>query len=254
MIKKTLIFLTLCMSISLFSQQVEINKYQYIIVQNKFDYLKSPDQFQTSSLLKFLLKKKGYKVFLSSEKLPQKLNNNRCLSLSATVKDNSSMLSIKNNIELIDCYGKTVYTSVTGKSRNKDYKKGYHEAIRNAFDSMVDVGYNQDSSIVNAKEVIEETAVVVKAVPKVVITPSSDVNIEKVTPSGRDILYAQANTNGFQLINTKPEVIFVILKTNVKDVFVIKDKNGIFHKVDGNWVAEYYENTQFVEKQYQVKF
>ncbi len=252
MIKKTLFFLTLFMSISLFSQQSEFDKYQYIIVQSKFEFLKSADQFQTSSLLKFLLKKKGFKVFLSNEKLPQLLNNNRCLSLSASIIDNSSMLSIKNTIELKDCYGKVLYTSKVGKSRNKDYKKGYHEAIRRAFDSMTDFEYDYDSSIAINKGVTKGKAAVVKVTSKIVKT--LEIKKEIVTSKDSVILYAQENANGFQLINTKPEVIFIILKTNVKNVFVIKDKNGIFYKVGEIWVAEYYENTQFVEKQYQVKF
>jgi hypothetical protein len=251
MLKKALFSFTLFISISLFSQQSDFNKYQYIIVQSKFDHLKNVDQFQTSSLLKFLFLKKGYKAFLSNEKLPQKLNNNRCLSLSANVKDNSSLLSIKNSIELKDCYGKILYTSKVAKSRNKDYKRGYHEAIRNAFESMTDLEF--DSTLVlNKVELNDKENVIVNSASEGIIT--SNIKKETVTSNAIDILYAQANENGFQLINTKPEVVFVILKTNLKDVFVIKDKNGIFHKVDGNWVAEYYENTQFVEKKYQVKF
>jgi hypothetical protein len=255
MIKKTLIFLSLFMSISLFSQQLELDKYQYIIVQSKLEFLKSADQFQTSSLLKFLLKKKGFTVFMSNEKLPQNLNNNRCLSLSATILDNSSMLSIKNTIELKDCYGKVLYTSKVGKSRNKDYKKGYHEAIRSAFGSMTDFEYNSNTAIASKKEVTADKDLVVVdiiATPKVVKTPS--VKTEIVVSNDVDMLYAQVNTNGYQLINTKPEVVFVILKTNVKNVFVIKDKNGVFYKVGEIWVAEYYENTELIEKQFQVKF
>ena len=68
------------------------------------------------------------------------------------------------------------------------------------------------------------------------------------------MLYAQAKSNGFQLVNTTPEVVFIILKTNIKDVFVIKGKNGIIYKNGNIWVAEYYENTKLVVKQYHIKF
>ena len=64
----------------------------------------------------------------------------------------------------------------------------------------------------------------------------------------------QAKANGFQLVNTTPEVVFLLLKTNVKDVFVIKDKNGILYKVGDVWIAEFYENDRLTTKTYLIKF
>ena len=43
MIKKATFFLVLLMSSSLFSQQINLDKYQYIIVSNKFDFVKDTD-------------------------------------------------------------------------------------------------------------------------------------------------------------------------------------------------------------------
>ncbi|MFT7331281.1 MAG: hypothetical protein ACI848_001359, partial [Roseivirga sp.] len=67
-------------------------------------------------------------------------------------------------------------------------------------------------------------------------------------------LYAQPNENGFQLINLKPAVVFLILKTNIKDVFIISNKNGVLYKKGPSWIAEFYENGTLVEKKYQLKF
>ncbi|MGY8910777.1 MAG: hypothetical protein ACKVIG_13095, partial [Flavobacteriales bacterium] len=67
MIKKTIFLLMLLVSNSLLSQQTNLNKYQYIIVADQFDFLKEVDQYQTSSLTKFLLEKKGFEVFLSNQ-------------------------------------------------------------------------------------------------------------------------------------------------------------------------------------------
>jgi hypothetical protein len=69
-----------------------------------------------------------------------------------------------------------------------------------------------------------------------------------------DVLYAQTKNNGFQLVNTALEVVFLILKTNVKNVFIIHDKNGILYKCGENWIAEFYENNQLITKEYQIKF
>ena len=109
--KKIIITLILFVSISTSSQQKEINNYKYIIVANKFNFLKSEDQYQTSSLTRFLLKKKGFIVFKSDENFPNDLSENRCLALTANVIDASRMFSVKSKIELRDCNNLLVYTS-----------------------------------------------------------------------------------------------------------------------------------------------
>ena len=67
-------------------------------------------------------------------------------------------------------------------------------------------------------------------------------------------MYAQKITNGFQLVNTKPEMVFQILKSSKKEFFYIKNKNGVLFKNGNNWIAEYYENNQLIQKKYQIKF
>jgi phosphoribosylformylglycinamidine (FGAM) synthase-like amidotransferase family enzyme len=68
------------------------------------------------------------------------------------------------------------------------------------------------------------------------------------------VLYAQPKGNGYQLINAMPEIVFIILKTNSKDRFIIKNKNGSFTKTNDIWVAEFYEDDKFQIQKYQVKF
>jgi hypothetical protein len=152
MFKQISFFILLFISTSLFSQQSKLDKYQYIIVPDKFDFVRSTDQYKTSSLTKFLLSKKGFKVFLSSEKLPQELQNNRCTALMVNIKDESSMFTTKSTIEMIDCYGEIIYISKVGQSKDKEYKKAFQEAIRNAYDSMTDFEYSFTPSLVVNKE------------------------------------------------------------------------------------------------------
>ncbi len=249
---------------SLLSQQINLDKYQYIIVADQFDFLKEADQYQTSSLTKFLLEKKGFKVFLSSENLPDKLFEDRCLSLFASVKEESGFLTLKNMIEIKDCYGKIIYTSKVGKTKLKDYKKGYQDAIRRAYETMEDFEYSYNPTLVSEEKKVEKEEIIAKNIsdevvsnvvvsPKVIIT-SEDKNTETTKGKNLTTLYAQAIENGFQLVNTKPEVIFILLKTNVKDTYLIKDKNGSFYKKDSIWVAEYYLGNKLVKEEYQVKF
>jgi hypothetical protein len=182
----------------------------------------------------------------------------------ATVKEESSMFTIKNSIEIKDCFGKVLYTSQVGKSKEKGYKVGYQEAIRNAYESMTDFKYSYNPDLVNVKKeassgnvISEKGSVPVKTNPIVVLNSDDKTALnkdKKVVYKSIDFLYSKSKRDGFDLVNTKSEVVFFILKTNVKDVFIIKDKNGIMYKVGGNYVAEFYENNQLIVKEYQIKF
>lgn len=258
--KKIILFFTLifCSGIQ-FSQNINIDKYQYIIVPEQFNFVKSIDEYQTSSLTKFLFEKKGFKVFLSSEDLPDNLANNRCNALTASVNNISSMIRIKVLIEIKDCYGKILYTSDKGISRIKDFKRGYQQAIKNAFETMSDFeySYNPNLSIDTVTPTVVSTAAVVKS--ENLITKEKDSLIKnEIISDNKDnsiqLLYAQPKEQGYQLINTKPEVVFTILKTSEEDFYIIKNKNGTLFKKDNIWVAEYYENGEVVQKKYKIKF
>ena len=275
MIKKATTIFIFLIAISLNSQQKKINNYKYIIVLEKFDFLKHIDQYQTSSLTKFLLEKNGFTVFLSNETLPEDLMKNRCLGLTANVIDDSGMFTVKNIIQLKDCNNNVIYTSKVGKSKEKDYKKGYHEAIRNAHASMDDIQYSykplEESSIKKEIEVVKQEIIVPvkkvlpvkKEIPVKIVSGINTVIPDPITKDNSiktdikfntNVLYAQAIENGFQLVNTKPALVFKVLNTKVKDVFIIKDKNGILYKNEDVWVAEYYNNTTLVVEKYQIKF
>lgn len=225
-------------SISVFTQK-SINEYKYIIVPNQFEFVKEIDQYRTSSLTKFLFNKYGFTAFLSDESLPEDLLENRCLALTADVKNNSNMFTTKNVIELKDCGNRVIYTSVEGKSKVKEYKKAYHEAIREAFKSIKKLNYKYSPSR-GFKEVQSE---VVKKVVK-----------KKVVKINDNELFAQPKEDGYQLVNTKPEIVFELSNTYLKDVFIIKNKNGILYKSVDVWIAEYYKNNTKVVEEYNVKF
>jgi hypothetical protein len=249
-----------------FGQKKDINNYKFIIVPERFAFLKQNDQYQTSSLTKFLLEKNGFTTFLDSDEYPKILKENICNGLTAFVEDKSSMFKVKVIIELRDCFNKVVFTSQEGGSNLKDYKKGFQEAIRNAHASMSDFKYEAFSiapKVEAKKQNIVEVPVIQQRVKtkkvvaeKAVATISlktEEVVINKNLES-INILYAQPKENGFQLMNLKPTVVFVILKTNVKDVFILKGKNGLFYKKERFWIAEFYEDGNFIEKKYQIKF
>jgi hypothetical protein len=69
-----------------------------------------------------------------------------------------------------------------------------------------------------------------------------------------EALNAQTTKNGFLLVNKKSREVYQLLQTDLKEVFIIKEVNGIFYKKDTFWVAEYYENNELIQKAYQVIF
>ena len=265
--KNIILVLFLIMSnIFVFGQEKKVNNYKFIVVPDQFNFLKKKDEYKTSSLTKFLLKKNGFTVFLNSEQYPKDLIDNPCSGLKALVLDKSSMFKVKVIIELRDCSNRLLYTSDEGVSKLKEYKKGFQEAIRNAHASMIDVVYEPfllEPIGKDKKEIVTVNPVLVKEVKEVKLEVELPVinNIEEaaqVSPTNNialdSTLYAQPKENGFQLINLKPQVVFVILNTSVKGVFVIKDKNGLLYKKGENWIAEFYEGGEIVVKKYNIKF
>ena len=253
MYRFTFTLLFLFSSLFLVGQELKLDNYKYIIVADKFHFVKEVDGYQTSSLTKFLLEKKGFQVFLSNENFPEAVLQDKCkIALFADVIDKSDFLTTKFIIVLNDCKGNTIYTSKVGKSKLKEYKKAYQESIRNAFNTMTDVSYSykpsdkKESTIdkisdLSNKKMISNDSVIEK-------------KIETKDISNVDILYTQPILNGFQLVNATPKVVMVIQKTTLKDLFLVKDSQGIVYKEGKNWFFEYYNENQIVKKQLQIKF
>ena len=249
------------------SQTVNLDQYKYAIVKSKFDFVKQVDGYQTSSLTKFLFNKMGFTAYLDNEEFDEEYSMNRCSAIYVEAKDASGLLNTKIFLEIKDCRGKLLFTSANGTSRLKQYIKAYRKSIKEAFNSVNALGYNYDSSLSKKevktvevvespkaekkeKEIVKKPVIVTKKVPVKTTEP-----IKKVTRnSSIEVLYAQPKENGFQLVNTKPEIIFVLLKTSDPNKFIIKDKNGTLVKKGDYWVAEFYDKGQLTTKKYQIKF
>ncbi len=271
-IKFTIAILFLCASAM--TAQKSINDYKYIIVPIKYDFQKSDDIYQLNSLTKFLFNKAGFQAYLSNEEYPKDLRENGCLALTAKLNNNSSMMTTKMNFDLTDCSNKVVYSSIEAKSKKKEYKTAYYESIRGTFEDIEAQNYSykqpidalatsiivvekvkdntEDKVVANAAKIVipvSATAIIVKNEPE---NKSKKDIVEKV--DGKNVLYAQPNENGFQLVDSTPKVIYILQKTNVKDVYLVKDNSGIVYRVNGIWKLEYYDNGILVSKELNLKF
>jgi hypothetical protein len=271
-VKKYCLLLLLVLSNTVIAQQT-INNFKYIIVPRNYDFLKQEDQYQVNSLTKFLFEKEEFQTFFDNENKPTDLQSDWCLGLTCKVKDYSSTFSTTLVIELVNCNNEVIFKSKKGTSKLKDYRKGFHQALRNAFESIQSLQYhyvpeklktnskeevqNQNVPQIKLHEAIEpkpEKPVIVKLKNNQELTATSPRDNNDFKNENTYLLYAQPNALGFQLVDNTPKVIFILLNSSKKDFYIIKNANGFLYKNNNIWMAEYYEGEQLIKKELKIKF
>lgn len=275
---RKLLFSILLLSSYLGMSQAELNNYKYIIVPAKFDTFKQENQYQTSTLVKHLLVENGFNAVYDNA-LPEDLLSDRCLGLLLSLEDDSSMFTTKVALTLKDCFSKEVFKTQDGSSKEKDFKTAYTEAIKESIKSSLSgVGYkyNPQNSrvpmVISYKDDVKQQQE--NAVSHVKNEPSSPVVQQKATleeqsyksmvpvPSnitkanGISVLYAQAISNGFQLVDSTPKIKYKILRSSVADVFLAEGDGhqGVVLKKGDKWYFEYYDGEQLMAQELSIKF
>ncbi|WP_291150389.1 hypothetical protein [Flavobacterium sp. UBA7680] len=245
---KVLLALLFCSAIG-FSQSV--NDYKAVIIPLKYDFIKTDNQYRLATLTKSNLLKAGFEAYYTNEQIPAGID--RCELLYIDVKRDNAFLVTKLFIQFKDCYGKVIYTSETGKSREKDYEVAYKESLEGAFVSVIALHYKYNGKTVSSTS----PAVVAQAVTPVAAVASTHVEEKPVVNlSDPNLLYAQPTENGFQLIDKTPKVVMKLLKTSRADSFIaIKDGiQGSLNAKDNQWYFEYYQNDKLISEKVSVKF
>ena len=216
---KKILFLVVLLPLTLVAQTV--------IVPNRYAFQKEDNQYQLNMLTKFLLEKQGFKAYMESE-APADLLQNPCDALKADVKNESNMMTSKVQLLLTDCTNKAVFTSQIGKSREKEFKKSYQEALRNALSG---------AELATFKAAYQ--------VPSVASKPSATTAVPELTSTAAPIseplilfLYAKPTNTGYELFDKKTNQLeFKLRKLNTPDVFLAFDveeqKYGVLEK-DGS--------------------
>ena len=245
---KVLLTLLLC---SVFGFAQSINDYKAVIIPLKYDFIKTDNQYRLATITKSNLVKAGFQAFYANEEIPAGFSD-RCDLLYIDVKRDNAFLVTKLFIEFKDCYGKVIYTSETGRSKEKDYEAAYKESLEDAFKSVNALKYKYSGKTAapvsnNAQNVVAATALVPAV--RIATTPTADV-------SDPNLLYAQPMENGYQLIDKTPKVVMKLLKTSRPDSFIaIKDGvQGSLNAKDNQWYFEYYQNDKLVSEKISVKF
>lgn len=278
---KTIFALLAFFIISLLPAQVSLNEYKYVIVPNKFEFLKEADQYRLNSLTQYLFQKNGFIAVMEEDKLPEEIVKNSCLALKADVLSNSGMFKTKLKVELKNCNGEVVYTSLEGTSREKKYAVAYNNAIRSAFNSFKDLNYKyepnektlamaeaetkKEEEIKRLKEeikslkAVEEKVKVVEQVKTEVKKPiekeeEKEIKKDNIKTFSKDVLYAQPTNTGFQLVDTTPKVVYTLYASGQEHIFIVKGRDAVIYKVDTGWVIAEQKGNRLEKKNLNIKF
>lgn len=234
--KLLVVLLFFCIGFSAIAQK-NINNYKYVIVPLKYDFLSEKDQYRLNTLTRHLFKQKGFVALFDEEEFPEELSKDQCKALYANVeKAKGGLFTTKLEITLKDCFGKEVYRTETGTSREKDFKDAYVEALKSAFSSIEFMDYKYQH--VDTK--VEEKVLVTN---KPDVEDDEETKVAELESSTKDVgmqpeattLYAQEKSYGYQVVDATPKVVMHLLSTTAQNVFLVKDKNAIVYKEDGFW-------------------
>ena len=121
--------------------QENLNDYKYIVIPKKFESFKKPNQYQTSTLLKYAFVQREF-LAVYEDAIPDDFYKNTCLGLTVVLNDQSTMLRTKLKILLVDCKGQEVFSSIEGSNKIKEYTAAYKSAILEAMSSYDNLNYS----------------------------------------------------------------------------------------------------------------
>ena len=250
--KKHLVLIALFISGLGFAQS--INDYKAVIIPLKYEFMKSDNQYRLATLTKFNLEKAGFEAYYVNEEKPMGLGD-RCGLLDLEVVNQKAFLTTKLYIVFKDCFGKIVYQSEIGLSREKSYDVAYSEALNKAFESVIALNYKYNGNV-NVADAAPRAQVASTTTYNQNVQPTVAVATAVVTVPSATVLYAQPTTNGFQLVDSTPSVVLKIQKTAKPDFFLAQkaETNGVMYKKDNQWVFEYYKGDTLMSEKVDVKF
>lgn len=266
--RKTLIILLLLFMVR--SAEAQLDGYKYFVVPLQFDGFKNVNQFRTSTLIKHLFTENGFPA-VYDDAIPPELASKPCQGLRVGLIDQSTLLNTKVILALKDCYGQTVFETMEGKSKSKDYEIAYREAISEAFVVLAAQGYSYDPEALKDKDA-QAAPVAVGTVtasnPGIVEQPKDAAVAAEVAAVGAvaesaaaeevaETWYAQPIENGYQLVDSSPAIRMKLVKTSQEDTFIAMVDDapmGMVYKKDGAWWHEFYQDGKATLRKLQIRF
>ena len=234
--------------------QHSLNNYKYIIIPEKFDFLKEKDQYQLNSLTKFLLEKNNFQVFFDGKNLPSDLVSNRCLALYGNVQNLSQLFRTKLSFSLKDCYNNEVFATEVGSSKIKDFQKAYHEALRDAFQSFNGINYNYSPSTVQEKQHVNSVVKIEEKKDETSKETIPEEKIPKIDEFLKDTMLAKPFDLGFNVFDSDSNEVMVLLLTADENVFIVQGKDAVVSKRNDSWLYSENDGQEFLVKVIKIKF
>ncbi|MGK4567155.1 hypothetical protein [Flavobacterium sp. 3HN19-14] len=249
--KKILFFLLLSVTFSGISQSV--NDYKYVIIPVKYDFQKQQNQYKLSTLTKSYLTKLGFESFYETT-IPAELSGDKCDKLFIDVLKVNSTFKVKVQIVFKDCWGKVIYTSEVGKGIDKEFEKGYPQALEDAFKSVAALNYKYNGNTQFSGQKPKPEAPQPNTNPVKITEVSQPIAVTStVNP---DLLFAQPTANGFQLVDNTPKVVLRLTKTSQADYYMATgdNKQGVVYKKNSEWIFDYYKDDKLISEKLNIKF
>ncbi len=228
--------------------QSELSAYKYVIVPTKFEGFKKQNQYQTSTLIKYLLVQKGINA-VYEDALPTDLYLDKCLGVKALLIDESGTFTTKAHISFQDCQLQEVYRTDTGSSKIKDYKGAFQEAIREALESLNNYTYQY-----SAKNQEETVTLNFKDDVKTLDKEVDPKNQEQQKAMDKDIATVSETISEVQAAVVAEEII---AKTNKQAAEILAVEEAVpasEEKDDMTWYAQEIPNGyQLVDKTPEVR-
>jgi hypothetical protein len=215
-------------SSNVFSQK-SLNDYAYVLVPQQFEFQRGADQYQVNTLIRHLFREAGFNSIYDVELrgLP------RCEGLFADLIFDSNMFQTTITVVLKDCNNNVVFLSEPGTSKEKEYRKSYHEAIRRAFRSIDILGVRQGDLDAYRESVEKRDAAIVSSqrievkpatVPLIQIDTN---NLPSYTHNGQRY-FLEATNDGFVLYLKKGDAVqnFGTLSRTSRDGMYLFNSDG----------------------------
>lgn len=253
--KTKLLFLLLLIINTSFAQQC--NDYKYAIIPAEFKFLKSKDQYKLNTISKMYLEKYGFTTYFDTDILPEELASKNCSKVFVDVINSSTLFVTKLTVEVKDCKNNILFTSVQGKSREKDFQIAYNQALREAFASFETLNHVYNGKDWSEKTVTIQTENAIKAEKKVEVTTTEGPKRTKIGSSTGELFAKPFGENRFQLLTNDtdiPELVLVMNKTNNPNIFIVEEGKGlgVIYKKEKQWIFDFYENEKLVSRQLMI--
>jgi hypothetical protein len=172
--------------------------------------------------------------------LPNEVVESNCNKVYVDVKSNGNLFVTKLTVVLKDCKNAVVYTSIEGRSREKELQVAYNQALREAFSSFDKLEYKYSgNSNVNSKSNVNE-------------------NSNSKSPLLNQMLFAKPlGPNLIQLLTNDtdiPNLVLTISKTNNPSIFIVEEamRQGVVYKNNNEWIFDYYENEKLISEKLNI--